>query len=278
MSDPSLHPFARDLVASSKEDSAPERGAERMLLALGISAVALTGAAAASAGSAAPIATAAGTGAGAATANAAAGTVAAHGVVTTAVLAKWVTIAALAGVAAGATGYHVAQEYRGDGHPTASVGAPPIPPWVAPTSPPPSPPVPPPVARPRDTAPPSVAAPPAPRPIALAAAPAPAPAPAAPSSSSSEAPDEALAREMSQVTYARSLVEQRRYADALQAISAYRASLGKVLEPEIRALEVEATLGLGRVADGKKLAQSFLDDYPRHPAASRVRGLIRPLD
>jgi hypothetical protein len=86
--------------------------------------------------------------------------------------------------------------------------------------------------------------------------------------------DRELQREMAQVSYTRSLLENKKYAEALQAIAAYRANLGKVLEPEMRALEVEATFGVGKNAEGKRLAESFLDDYPRHPAASRVRSFL----
>jgi hypothetical protein len=86
--------------------------------------------------------------------------------------------------------------------------------------------------------------------------------------------DRELEREMAQVSYTRALVEKKQYAEALQAIGAYRANLGKVLEPEMRALEVEATFGVGKSSEGKRLAQSFLEDYPRHPAAARVKSFL----
>jgi hypothetical protein len=234
MSDPQLHPFARDLVGSCKDDAPPNDGAERMIAAMGIAV-------------AAPLAVPAAK--------------AVHGAITKAVFAKWVTVAAIAGVATGAGGYHVGRERL--------VPVPPPPPAVTVYLP--APPAPPPPIEPTPTA----AAPEPPSPVLAPAR------PRAPEPSASAAPappplpaDRELEREMAQVTYTRSLIDKKQYAEALQAIAAYRANLGKVLEPEMRALEVEATFGLGKTAEGKRLAESFLEDYPRHPAAARVRGFL----
>lgn len=252
-SDPSFPPFARALIASCKEDVAPERGAERMLATLG------------------KVAWPSLEDGGPAPTNAPGAGVVAQGTVTNAVLAKWVVVAALGGAVLGASGYHVARGQR-DVAPAPPISAATIAVPPAMVAPPSSG-----TADPKATVPsPPLTAPRVARltepTLATATAP---PATSGPSPAKGAQTDGELAREMAQVTYTRSLIEQKHYAEALQAVAAYRGNLGKVLEPEMRALEVEATFGLGRSAEGRILAQGFLDDYPRHPAASRVRGLMQ---
>jgi hypothetical protein len=272
-SDPLLHPFARDLVASSKKDAPPARGPEHMLAALGLAVVPPLDAAN-SAGDAS------GAEPGAGGVPAAVAPVGAVAVVPQALFIKAVVLAALGGALAGAASYHVAVD-RGEPARAAPITAV----ATAPAALAPAP-----VAVPMATVAPAPEAPALPAatvrdPGPLTAAPkvgqvatqAASPAPVAPASATPplEA-DRELAREMAQVAYTRSLVEKRSYAEALQAIGAYRASLGKVLEPEMRALEVEATVLAGHTAEGKALARAFLEDYPRHPAAPRVRGFLAP--
>lgn len=80
--------------------------------------------------------------------------------------------------------------------------------------------------------------------------------------------------EVQQVAQLRSLAESNPAAALALADEGNRMFVGGALRQEREAIAVASIVRLGRLAEARKRAQSFLADYPRGPFATRVRSLV----
>ena len=276
--------LAAQLLQAGAEEQPTEAAVQRTLAAVGVSAAIVTTSSAASAiagGAKAGSALSAGAGAGAGAGSAGLGGAAAVGAVkavTATLLAKWIGIGvvggvALAGAAAVATGPSKSSSAvpaaasqiakKSPRVPAAQAAAPESPASAAPDS------------SPSDLA--DV-------PGDSVARPAPAVA-SAPHVSASEpvAPElqlevgAPLAAEVAYVDRARALVVAGRAEQGLALLRGYeREFAGARLLPEVLFLELETCNRLGRASEARAAAQRLLDGFPKSPHASRARKLLFP--
>jgi TolA-binding protein len=259
--------LAAELLRAGADEQPTDASVERTLLALGASSAVLTTTTAASATAASSIkaAGAASAGAGAGAAALATGTAK---VATLTVLAKWVSIGVVGGVAlAGAAA--VATAPRTDvPAPRSSVVAAvsavvPAPAAVESAAP---------AATQVLVEPPTSAAPPAP--------------PAPPRAPAAEQPTPAvpelevgapLAAEVAYVDRARALVASGQTAQGLALLRSYERDFPEArLLPEVLFLQLETLDRSGRTSEARVAAQRLVDGFPKSPHASRARKLLTP--
>lgn len=89
--------------------------------------------------------------------------------------------------------------------------------------------------------------------------------------------ESALADEIRLLDATRTFVAGRRAREALAALDTYFARhAGGTLEPEARALQIDALLAAGRIREARRAGREFLRRHPAGPLADRVRGHQAP--